>query len=117
MATTFSDTPTLDGALMVGLALRMQGFLHNLFTEKWGLYGFRLHYTRLAFHALYLSMLLWLVFWLKADPTGCDRVTLPWLLIGFVLVLVATELQLLYLWLSNQGYTCLLYTSPSPRDS
>ena len=47
----------------------MNGFLHQLFVEKWRMYGRAIHYGRHVIDVLLFISLTWQTFSLKADPT------------------------------------------------
>jgi hypothetical protein len=46
----------------------VEGFLHNLFSQKWRRFGRLVHCCQLALEATYLSALLSLTIWLKEAP-------------------------------------------------
>ena len=82
----------------------MQGFVHELFCQKWARFGAAIHYCKLFAHLSYLVLLAVLTFGLKEHPEHVRQyVVLPSLVLLLLLCLVYFELRALQLWWTNQG--------------
>lgn len=84
----------------------MQGFIHDLFVQKWRRYGKWIHYFKIFLHVVYTGSLANIAFGLKAHP---ERMRLDAFWPGFVMVvlvvLLEEELRTFYLWWDNEGAT------------
>ena len=82
----------------------MQGFIHDLFVQKWHRYGKWIHYFKIFLHVVYTGSLANIAFGLKAHPEQMRHdVFWPCFVIAMLVLLLEEELRTFYLWWNNEG--------------
>ena len=81
----------------------MNGFLNQLFRQKWARYGYKLHAVRLLFDFIALCITITLAFGLKEDPKRWhDNVPFPIVILLLSMISIIHELAGSYLYYRNE---------------
>lgn len=95
----------------------MQGFLHNLFVDKWRRYGRAVHYVMRALDLVYLALLAFQAMSLKGDPGNrWNHATMPYLVMISVFPIAFEDFRTAYAWWVNFRGTRLQLDATAAND-
>ena len=76
----------------------MQGFIHDLFRQKWTRFGRRFHVVMRVFDGCYLVLLVWLLFQMKMSPQSTNLTVNPTMVIVSMVPIIEEDSRVTYLW-------------------